>query len=703
MWIAAYSYGLALVAYTLLACALITVWRGRLQGGALQLAVVVSVVWASASVAFAIWEVPAFALVVTAEVGRNAVWYAYLSRLVRSDSAPAAASEEFRWFNALLGIFSIAMALWVASVFFAGGHGLTEKTVSSVTHFGQVVMAVLGLAMVEQVYRNSRRQKRWAVKLLCFGLGGTFAYDLYMYSSAMLVQEVDVNLWAARGAINALAVPLLAVSLARNPSWSSDIFVSRHVAFHSAALLVAGGYLLLMAGAGYYIRLYGGTWGGVAQAVFFFGALIFLAVLLASGKVRAQIRVLLSKHFFRNKYEYREEWLRFTDVLADSATDEALRERVITGVANLMESPCGGLWERGPNGNFVLTAAWHLDVPPGAQVKAEEGLPIFLRHTGWVLNIDELALAPERYGALALPAWFDVLWEPWLVVPLLHGTTLEGFVVLSRSGTVGQLNWEDTDILKTVGRQAATHLAMMRVSEALSDAQRFDAFNRLSSYVVHDLKNVAAQLSLVASNSKRHMGNPEFIADAMSTVENATAKMNKMLGQLRKGRLEDTSTKLVSVLPILDKVIRARASDVPLPFRIPDSERIIVSADADRLATVIEHIVQNAQEATPQGGRVELATRMDGGWACIDVVDDGCGMDDDFIATRLFKPFDTTKGNAGMGIGVYESREFIQQWGGDLAVSSSPGAGTTFTLRFPIAPERQDMVTDASQQQGRAS
>ena len=684
MSIAAYSYGLGLAGYLLLALALLTVWRGRLQGGALLLAVMVSAVWAGASVSFAALQVPAFALVLVAEVGRNAAWYAYLNRLVRPDSAPQAASQEFRWFNILLGVVSIAMAFWVAGIFFTGDHGLTEKTVSSVTHFGQVVMAVLGLAMVEQVYRNSRRQKRWAVKLLCFGLGGTFAYDLYMYSSAMLVQEVDVNLWAARGAVNALAVPLLAVSLARNPSWSPDIFVSRHVAFHSAALLVAGGYLLLMAGAGYYIRLYGGTWGGVAQAVFLFAALVLLAVLLASGKLRAQIRVLLSKHFFRNKYEYRDEWLRFTDILSDSGTDEALRERVITGVASLVDSPCGGLWERGPNGNFAVTATWHLDVPPGAQVKSDESLPTFLMTTGWVVRIDEMATAPERYRELAMPAWIDDLWEPWLVVPLLHGQTLEGFVVLSRSGTVEQLNWEDTDILKTVGRQAATHLAMVRVSEALSDAQRFDAFNRLSSYVVHDLKNVAAQLSLVASNSKRHMNNPEFVADAMSTVENATAKMNKMLGQLRKGRLEDTSTKLVSVLPILDKVIRARASDMPVPYRVADSERIIVSADADRLATVIEHIVQNAQDATPADGRVQLATRMDDGWACIDVVDDGCGMDDEFIATRLFKPFDTTKGNAGMGIGVYESREFMQRWGGDLSVSSSPGSGTTFTLRFPV-------------------
>ena len=259
MNIAAYSYAVGVVGYVLLLIALATVWRGRLRGGALGLAVAVSAIWTLASAAFAATQVPAFALVLVAEVGRNAAWYAYLNRLIRPEKGANLESQEFRWFNALLGIVSIGMVVWVAAVFFTGNHGMGERTVASVTHFGQVIMAVLGLAMVEQVYRNSRRQKRWAVKLLCFGLGGTFAYDLYMYSSAMLVQEVDVNLWAARGAVNALAVPLLAMSLARNPSWSPDIFVSRHVAFHSAALLVAGTYLLLMAGAGYYIRLYGGT------------------------------------------------------------------------------------------------------------------------------------------------------------------------------------------------------------------------------------------------------------------------------------------------------------------------------------------------------------------------------------------------------------------------------------------------------------
>jgi len=202
--------------------------------------------------------------------------------------------------------------------------------------------------------------------------------------------------------------------------------------------------------------------------------------------------------------------------------------------------------------------------------------------------------------------------------------------------------------------------------------------------VVHDLKNLVAQLSLVVANARRHMHSPGFIEDAIETVDNASQKMNRLLAQLRKGRLGDGQARTVEVVGVLEGVVQARAVDRPVPRLEANGGELRVLADPDRLAAVIEHLVQNAQEATPDDGAVIVRASPRGDRAVIEVVDTGCGMDARFISERLFRPFDTTKGNAGMGVGVYESREFVVAAGGDMDVKSAPGEGTLFRVRLPL-------------------
>lgn len=692
------SYGIGTVAFLVLAVLLATAWRGRLQGGLLLSVTLVSAVWSGLHCAYASLGTPPFVVLALTEVLRDGLLLAFVLRLLGLWSG-SAMRGDVRWLTWGAALLPTALALWLIGGTLAGMDLLGAGDGVAVTALGMLGIAVIGLALVEQLYRNTRREHRWSIKLLCMGVGGLFAFDLFLYSNAMLVKQIDGDMWAARGAVNALVVPLLAVSAVRNPQWSLEVFVSRHVVFHSATLLGTGIYLTLMAATGYYIRLYGGTWGPVVQTVFLFGAGVLLVALLASGQIRARLRVLLNKHFFRNKYEYREEWLRFTNILSNSVDNAELRHNIIGGVASVVESPGGVMWIRQALGGFAPAATFTMEMPEDAWIPEEHSLVRFLSTTGWVVYIDEMETDPERYAEVTLPDWMTSVWRPWLVVPLLHGDSLEGLIVLARSETVRHLNWEDSDLLKTMGRQAATHLAMIRASEALADARQFEAFNRLSSYVVHDLKNVAAQLGLVTSNARKHLSNPEFVADAMGTVENATNKMNRMLGQLRKGRLDETTTKLVNVRTVLRKVLTARSVEQPVPELLDGPPGIVISADPERLAIIVEHIVQNAQEATPNDGRVTLRLSSNERDVSIEVSDTGCGMDAAFVSERLFKPFETTKGNAGMGIGVYESREFVQMCGGRMSVKSAPGSGTTFSLIFPIdVPDEPGRRSDSARE-----
>jgi putative PEP-CTERM system histidine kinase len=204
-----------------------------------------------------------------------------------------------------------------------------------------MAIALCGLILLEQIYRNAGAQARRALRYLALGIGGIFVYDLFLFSQAELLREISQDAWDARGLVNALLVPAIAVAVRRNPDWSLDIFVSRHVLFYTGTIVAVGIYLLTMAVGGYYVRVFGGHWGGVAQILFFMGAAAVLLSLIFSGSLRTRFKVFLNKHFYSNKYDYRVEWLRFIQTL-ESTEEGSVGRTALRAVAQIFESP-GGL------------------------------------------------------------------------------------------------------------------------------------------------------------------------------------------------------------------------------------------------------------------------------------------------------------------------------------------------------------------------
>ncbi|MBL8253684.1 MAG: PEP-CTERM system histidine kinase PrsK [Candidatus Competibacter sp.] len=567
---------------------------------------------------------------------------------------------------------------------FSASLGFSIELPPDVAILGHVGLAIAGLALIEHLLRNTHPQRRWATKFLYLGLGSMFAYDFFLYSDTLLFKQTDLTIWEARGFVNVMVVPLLAVAAARNPEWSVDMFVSRQMARYSATTLGAGLYLLVMAGTGYYIREFGGRWGTTLQVTFLFGAGVLLAVLLSSGQVQARLKVFFGKHFYHSKYDYREEWLRFTRTLSVGEPNESPCTRAIRAIAEIVCGTGGLLWTRYEREFFAFRASWNAGRPSVRREPANGSLISFLEQCQWIIDLDEYARDPASYAGLTLPDWLGELQRAWLVIPLIQGEALNGFLVLTETTVRRELNWEDRDLLKTAGRQVAGYVALLDSSEALSEARQFEAFHRLSAYVVHDLKNIAAQLTLVVGNADRHKSNPAFIEDAFGTVANATRRMNRLLTQLRTERPSGR----IRSLALADAARQAIATRTHLPpepvLRLEPDDDPWVRVDQERLIAVLEHLIQNAQEATGPNGQIEARVRTEGEMAVVAIRDDGCGMNEQFIHERLFRPFTTTKGNAGMGIGVYESREFARGAGGELAVESSPGKGTTFFLKLPL-------------------
>ncbi|MCW8889084.1 MAG: PEP-CTERM system histidine kinase PrsK, partial [Sedimenticola sp.] len=545
-----------------------------------------------------------------------------------------------------------------------------------------VLFNIIALLLLEQLFRNSNQNQRWAIKHLCIGIGSIFAFDFFMFADALLFKQLNPALWNARGIVNGVMVPLIAISVARNPKWSLDIYVSRNVVFQSVTLIGAGVYLLVMASAGYYIKFYGGSWGSTLQIAFFSGTAALLLIILFSGTIRAKIRVLLSKHFFNYKYDYREEWLRFTNTLSDS--DDIVPVRAIRALSALVNSTGGAFWIKDESGKYIFNSCLNMPEPATSSTGHNDALTRFLEQNLWLIDLDEYQRNPDLYVEFKPPDWLGEIENAWLIVPLLFKTEVIGFIIIIRSQSQKSINWEDRDLLKMAGQQIASHLAQHVSEQALSQARQFEAFNRLSAYVVHDLKNILAQQSLIVSNAEKHKHKPEFVDDVIGTVKNSVDRMTRLMEQMKSG-MRGSKTKKNNLIQLLTDAQAAYASRQPEPtLKLPE-ELIFVDADKEQLSTVFGHIIQNAQDATPSEGHVSINLSQAFGNAIITIADSGCGMDHDFIKHRLFIPFDSTKGLTGMGIGVFESREYIRSLGGEIKVESEPGVGSTFTISLPLS------------------
>lgn len=633
-----------------------------------------------------------------ADLFRYGAWYTFLLLIFKAARASSVVAVEqsmpstqesmpfgLGW---MMPVAALLMAFGLfARIYAALGLGLPGEA-SRLVLFSSMALPVFVLMLVEQLFRNVTEDSQWNVKPLCLALAGAALFDLYLYSQAVLFNSVDTDAVSIRGAVHTLMVPLLLLASTRRSDWISKIQISRKAAFHSATLLIAGIYLIFVSGVGYYVRYFGGEWGRALQLALVFFGLLMLIILALSGTVRAKLRVFVGKHFFRYRYDYREEWLRFTRTLSSQNSPQEMGQQVVRGLADLLESPGGGLWmkNRGES-SFSQTARWNL---AQALDKENSNSPFcqFMVSSGWVINLEEFRSSPRRYGQLALPAWLQEIEQAWLIVPLNVGEEMIGFVLLARARTRLEVNWEVNDLLKTAGRQAASFLAQMQATEALLEVRKFDAFNRMSAFVVHDLKNIVTQLSLMMKNAQRHSQNPEFQQDMRLTVENSLDRMRQLMLQLREGATPPGTAVGVNLIEIVNRV-EATAAGRGRKLEVEIIHRIGTRGHEERLERIIGHVVQNAFDATGATGRVRLTLGRQGGQARIEVADTGQGMSQEFIRDRLFKPFQTTK-QAGMGIGAYESFQYVQELGGKIEVDSELAHGTKVTILLPLFELRSE-------------
>lgn len=399
-----------------------------------------------------------------------------------------------------------------------------------------------------------------------------------------------------------------------------------------------------------------------------------------------RLKVLWSKRLSRFKYDYREEWLRLIENLSSSTNPLPLPDRSAMALAEIIGSPGGFVFVQEQDYRlFVPAGSWGIAEPvamPWQEFPRDE-LMAHMEKSGWIVDGEERI--PDHVGKHFLTELGKYLGFSVLVVPLLLHERLFGFVVLQKPEKRYRLTYEDIDLLRTSGRQVASYLSQHYATRRLAEAQQFETYGRMTAFLIHDLKNIMAQQSLVVQNAARHKHNPEFIDDAVSTIEKSLERMSRALKQLQFGTAKTTPQPTDLRGTMADAVDRCRAFS-PRPALVTPEAPVMALADGERLSFGLTNLIRNAQQAVSTGGCVHVRLSRESNMAIIEVTDDGRGMTDSFVNDRLFRPFDSTSPEIGMGIGAFQLRETVRSIGGTVAVKSGEGTGSSFQLRIPLLP-----------------
>ncbi len=621
---------------------------------------------------------PATAMASYAETARNLVWVGLLYSLYASSGESRQQGVRFVYgaVSAVLGLQLVVTTILLSRL---------SPAVEQTDQILRMTAAAGSLVLVHNLYGQAAPSSRSNIRFAMLALALSWAYDLNLYTIAYLDRTAAAGLFDWRGAAVALTAPLFALAARHDDDWR--IRLSRAATFQSLSLLAICAYFAVMAVLATALRGAGGEWLQILSTALIAVMIVGAMVLLPSPRARSWAKVKIAKHLFEHRYDYRSEWLRFTETVGGSgAGARPLGERVVKAFADILDAPGGLLLECDMSGALVTGAAWnwHGRTAPEANLQEARDFWRALATGNQILELDAIrkgAVAPG--DAVAVPGWIMDEQDAWVGIPLIHKDTAVGILLLAAPDYRRSLDWEDLDLLRTAGRQAASSLAEAQGQRALLNAQRFEEFNRRFAFILHDIKNLVSQLSLLTRNAERHSDNADFRADMIATLKGSIGKMNDLLARLSPDAV--TRPHRVEAQPLRDiiaTVVAGRRGQHPVNLLGDCSHWADI--DAPALEQALGHLLQNAVEASPMGEPVTVRVDRHENEVSIAITDSGCGMEAEFIQSRLFQPFASTK-SSGFGIGAFEARGLIAAMGGRISVESRVGAGTTFTITLPAA------------------
>lgn len=665
-------YGVAAVACAIAAAIVLRSRRTtRRDRGAVVAALALSAAWCAVTAALGTGSAPAQVL----EIVRNIAWIYALFRHFANDGR----DESLRVVRPV--IVSLVLVESFQFVLLLGAPAAHAVEVSSLL---RMLVAVGALVLAHNLYGGASQSSRQLLGWTCSAIALFWLFELNLFTVAYLTASAPTGLEVLRALVLAGTAAGLAIGTLQSGAGLA-FRPSRAVTFSTLSLVVLAVYFLAMIGLANGVSRLSGELARVTQVGFLLAAATVSLLWLPSERLRNLARVLALKHFFKHRYDYRAEWLRFTRTIASTGGEGvSLHERAIQSLADITDSTAGLLLTPQEDGEFALAARWRwptLEVPSEALPQA---LTRFFERRVFILDLDEVRAGVDHDGEAALvPSWLRDEQRAWAGVPLLHGERLVGVVILARPQIARRLDWEDFDLLGIAGQQVASYLAEHAGQEALQDAARFDEFNRRMAFVMHDIKNLSSQLGLLARNAERHADNPAFRSDMLVTLRNSADKLDALVTRLgRYGSGRSDAVEAIDLETVVKRVKQRLGASHPIDILGDSACKVL--GNPETLEQSVVHLVQNAIEASPEGTPVIIELRLAGLRGEISVIDSGSGMSAEFLRQSLFRPFVSTK-TGGFGIGACEARELVRAMGGRLDAESREGLGSRFTIGLPLA------------------
>ena len=646
----------------------LAVWRFKIGHKSARLALLIT-----AFLTMAFWAgmllVGAPVLVRLADAIRDLAWVVYIWAMINFDS-----TKKSGWNSAYTMLLAAAglRVLLISVLPITGLSFLLDF--DHVLSVYSLAFCVAALVLLNNLYfAATSLSSGFRLILICLAL--SWAYDLNLYTALVLNIPVGETIVYGRPSVALALAPMFGLAARRKERWA--IGLSRQATFQTLALVAIGGYFVLVSLASRFFDLTSFGPNIDVRALAFtvaIGSILFVAL---SPRLRIWLKSAVTKSLFVHRYDYREEWLRFNATInGGRLTDLAPEQRAIKAVAEVMGCTKGRLLLASPSAELreVASYNWPADASmdgleltsAGIQAITSQSTVIQFNSTG-----DKLILVPDTLKHLD---------DVWIGVPLIRVNVLIGIIVLNEPHLHRELDWEDLAILKVLGQQIATYLTDAQSERELEQARQFDEFNRRFAFIVHDIKNVVSQLTMVTVNAEIHGQNPKFQVSMMTTLRNSVDKMNTLLLRLSdhhdKGEL---SLESIDVAALLRDVVAGRQGQHPLESDFPPTLNAV--GDRRDLQIALDHVLQNAIEASPHRTPVHIRLIDNERYAEIEITDYGLGMSAEFVRNQLFKPFSSTKLN-GFGIGAGEARDLIERMKGRMTVRSVEGSGSSFFIRL---------------------
>jgi putative PEP-CTERM system histidine kinase len=538
--------------------------------------------------------------------------------------------------------------------------------------------SVPSIVNLETTLRSSTGTDRRMIKYAILGAGSSVAINIFYYSHALLYHSINMYLLPVRTGIILISVLLIGISLVRHKAMDIELAVSRKVLYRSLSLIIVGTYLLGLGLVGKWMQYFGPKVGNNITTFLGFAGAIVILVVIFSERLRRKTIVILNKNFFKQKYDYREQWLKFTQLISLKHSFDELPGAIAKGFKDAIGARDASIWlkENGDGEYHCVMAVY----PARVEAKPNRELVEFLEDMKWILDVR----AAQCKDIASLSEVFIKETRASLIVPLLNIDNLIGFIIVEDGLADAEYNFEDYDLLKTLSSQATSAILNARLSDELAEAKEMEAMGKLSSFILHDLKNATSMLSLIVQNAEEHIDNPEFQRDAIKAISNTSSKIEAIIGKLKTFPRKSSPDLEYSDLGYsAELVVRQLSLNGNAGISFKKLQPVKTMFDREEITKVIINLIINAFDATNNHGKVEVVVGKENNMGFIKVSDNGCGMSSEFIEKRLFMPFQTTK-KKGLGIGLYQCKGIVEAHSGKLKVVSREGRGSDFILYLPL-------------------